>query len=92
MVTLLTFILAVALSIRILCWGADEASKRNSWTGCKWKYYGMVAGVSLIVGGAWGMVLSFTFAWMTLPAGVLLLAGIDLFLLSDKRSPFRGRK
>ena len=88
----LTFILAIAVTIRVLCWGVDEKSKRYSWTGDKWKYYSMVAGVSLIVGGAWGLVFSFTFDWVTLPAGVLLLAGIDLLLLSNKRSPFRGGK
>jgi hypothetical protein len=88
----LTFILAVAVSVRILCWGADGASKLHSWTGCKRKYYSMVLGISLIFGSAWGLVLSFIFDWLTLPAGVLLLAGVDLLLLSNKRSPFRGGK
>lgn len=88
----LTIILALAVTIRIACWGADEKSKRHVWTGPKWKYYSMAAGVSLIVGSAWGLVFSFTFTWMTVPSGVLLLAGIDLLLLANKRSPFRGGK
>ena len=88
----LTLILAVAVTIRILCWGVGEKSKRHNWTGGKCKYYGMVAGVSLIVGGAWGLAFSFVFDGLVLPAGLLLLTGVDLLLLSNKRSPFRGEK
>ena len=82
----LTFILAMAVTIRVLCWGVDEKSKRYSWTGGKWKYYSMAAGVSLIVGSAWVLVLKPSIE------GVVLLAGIDMLLLANKRSPFRGGK
>ena len=82
----ITFILAMALTIRILCWGVDAGSKPYSWTGTKRKYYSMVIGISVIFASAWGLVLNPSVE------GMVLLAGVDLLLLANKRSPFRGGK
>lgn len=80
----LTLILAVAVTVRITCWGAH--ADRTLWDGRQPVFFGMALGLSLIVGGAWGLVVAWKYA------GIVLLVGIDLLLLANKRSPFRGRK
>jgi hypothetical protein len=77
----LTLILAIALTIRITCWGAH--ADRALWDGRQIVFFGMALGLGMIVGGAWGLLVSWHYA------GILLLAGISLLLLTNSRSPFR---
>lgn len=80
----LIFVLALAVSVRIVSWSPD--AKLMLWTGRKLTFFGMSGGLGCIFGGAWSLVLGYEYA------GVLLLIGIDLLLLTNQRSPFRGGK
>lgn len=85
----ITLVLAIAISIRILCWASEKSSKRCMWSGNKLVYTSMITGISFIFTGSWALVLSNIFSWLTYPSGVMLLIGIDLLILVNKRSPFR---
>jgi hypothetical protein len=84
MVTLLTFILALAITIRIACWAAH--ADRTKWAERQFVYFGMALGLSMIVGGAWAIVVRCQYA------DIILLVGVSLLILSNRRSPFRGGK
>lgn len=81
MMNLLILILAVAVTIRITCWSAH--ADRTKWDGRQIVFFGMALGLGMIVGGAWGLLVSWQYA------GILLLAGVGLLLLTNSRSPFR---
>ena len=81
---LLIFFLALAVSIRIMCWGKD--TKLTHWTGSRLMFFSMASGLGCVFGGAWSLVLGYEHA------GVVLLIGIDLLLLANQRSPFRSGK
>lgn len=82
MVTLLTFILALAITIRIACWAAH--ADRTKWAERQFVYFGMALGLSMIVGGAWGTVVRYEHA------SSIVLAGVAMLILANRRSPFRG--
>lgn len=84
MVTLLTFILALTITIRIACWAAH--ADRAKWADRQFVYFGMAFGLSMIVGGAWGTVVRYEHA------SSIVLAGVAILILANRRSPFRGGK
>ena len=80
----LTFIMAVAVTVRIACWAAH--ADRAQWAGKQLIYHGQAFGLAMIVGGAWGVVLRYEYA------DIILLIGVSTLLLINRRSPFRGGK
>ena len=82
--TFLAFVLSVAVTVRIACWAAR--ADRTTWAGRQFVYFGMALGLSMIVGGAWGTVVRYEHA------SSIVLAGVAMLILANRRSPFRGGK